>query len=246
MEVHQHSPTARKKFTHYLFEFFMLFLAVFCGFLAEDVREHRVEKERERIFIKSFYQDLTADERDLQTIIDNLGKEANRADSLFLSLSIADITTPANLIYMDLRGITRSSATNLYVNDRTIVQLRNSGGMRLIQNKNVSDSIVDYYKEVETIQFLNQESITIKRSLREKCQTILKGTYFAKTIDSTNQVINPAEILYLRSTDANAINGCLFDINNIRGLSGGLKGRIIKLRNRAGNIKKFIAAEYHI
>ena len=42
MEVHHHSSpapggshTPRKKWTHYFWEFLMLFLAVFCGFLAE-------------------------------------------------------------------------------------------------------------------------------------------------------------------------------------------------------------------
>ena len=30
MEVHAHSHTARKKWTHYFWEFLMLFLAVFC------------------------------------------------------------------------------------------------------------------------------------------------------------------------------------------------------------------------
>jgi hypothetical protein len=30
MEVHAHAHTARKKWTHYLWEFLMLFLAVFC------------------------------------------------------------------------------------------------------------------------------------------------------------------------------------------------------------------------
>jgi len=35
MEVHSHAHTDRKKWTHYLWEFLMLFLAVFCGFLAE-------------------------------------------------------------------------------------------------------------------------------------------------------------------------------------------------------------------
>jgi hypothetical protein len=34
MEVHAHARTARKKWTHYFWEFLMLFFAVFCGFLA--------------------------------------------------------------------------------------------------------------------------------------------------------------------------------------------------------------------
>jgi hypothetical protein len=60
MEVHHHSHLASgethgsepaihgvgKKFTHYIWEFLMLFLAVFCGFLAENIREHNVGEEK--------------------------------------------------------------------------------------------------------------------------------------------------------------------------------------------------------
>ena len=46
MEVHAHSHTPGKKWTHYFWEFLMLFLAVFCGFLAENQREHYVEHKR--------------------------------------------------------------------------------------------------------------------------------------------------------------------------------------------------------
>ena len=52
MEVHAHSHTAGKKWTHYFWDFLMLFLAVFCGFLAENIREHSVEKHRENILYK--------------------------------------------------------------------------------------------------------------------------------------------------------------------------------------------------
>jgi hypothetical protein len=45
MEVHTHTHTARKKWTHYFWEFLMLFLAVFAGFLAENQREHIVEHQ---------------------------------------------------------------------------------------------------------------------------------------------------------------------------------------------------------
>jgi hypothetical protein len=47
MEVHHHSQIPApethaqgSKWTHYFWEFLMLFLAVFCGFLAENIREH--------------------------------------------------------------------------------------------------------------------------------------------------------------------------------------------------------------
>src|ERR1043165_8938482 len=57
MEVHKHPHhvTHKKKWGEYFLEFLMLFLAVFLGFLAENFREHRVEKERGKQFIESFY-----------------------------------------------------------------------------------------------------------------------------------------------------------------------------------------------
>ena len=251
MEVHAHTHpahggTGTKKWTHYFWEFLMLFLAVFCGFLAENQREHLVEHQREKQYIKSFYEDLTADEKDLQIIINRLEHQVIIADSLERLMNNVSERTPANLIYVYLRSITRSSGTLLNVNDRTVIQLRNAGGMRLIQNKNVSDSIVSYYKDVETINFLNEESHIIKTSLREKYQAILNAADFAKVIDSTNAVTNPSDILYLRSADENAINNCLMEVNSIKGLNNGLKMRIQRLKDRAGRIKKFIAKEYNL
>jgi hypothetical protein len=40
MEVHAHTHTPRKKWTHYFWEFLMLFLAVTLGFLVEKLCEN--------------------------------------------------------------------------------------------------------------------------------------------------------------------------------------------------------------
>src|SRR5574342_530876 len=61
MEVHAHTHTERKKWTHYLWEFFMLFLAVTAGFFVENQREHIVEHKRGQQYIKSFVEDLIID-----------------------------------------------------------------------------------------------------------------------------------------------------------------------------------------
>ena len=47
MEVHHHAhnpvePYHKKNWKSYFWEFFMLFLAVFCGFLAEYKIEHKI------------------------------------------------------------------------------------------------------------------------------------------------------------------------------------------------------------
>ena len=61
MEVHHHAHTSRNKWTHYFWEFLMLFLAVFCGFLAENFREHKVEDLRAKEFARSLILDLNND-----------------------------------------------------------------------------------------------------------------------------------------------------------------------------------------
>jgi len=246
MEVHSHSHTARKKWTHYFWEFLMLFLAVFCGFLAENQREHMIEHQREKQYIGSFYEDLTADENDLQRIINNLDRQVQIADSLTFLLNKIRTDQPANAIYLYIRGITRSGSVRLNVNDRTIIQLRNAGGMRLIRNGDVSDSIVAYYKEVDNLQFLFDESLIIKRSLRENFQPLLNAGDFAKVIDDNNNIVNPPDILHLQMADQGTINICLLDINNIRGLSIGTEKRIQALKARATSLKNFIYEEYKL
>src|SRR6186713_907713 len=82
MEVHAHTHTSRKKWTHYLWEFLMLFLAVFCGFLAENQREHYVEHQREKQFIETLLQDLENDTANFKRSISIFKLNVQRFDSL--------------------------------------------------------------------------------------------------------------------------------------------------------------------
>jgi hypothetical protein len=61
METHAHHlhTAPGKKWTHYFFEFLMLFLAVFLGFIAENQREHNVEKDRAHQFLQSMLLDVS-------------------------------------------------------------------------------------------------------------------------------------------------------------------------------------------
>jgi len=66
MEVHQHTHTPRKRWTHYFWEFFMLFLAVIAGFLVENQREHYIEHKRAKVLAASLYSDFKNDITSLQ------------------------------------------------------------------------------------------------------------------------------------------------------------------------------------
>ena len=87
MEVHAHTHTVpiaigRKKWTHYLWKFLMLFLAVFCGFLAENQREHMIEHQREKKYIVSLIEDLNTDISRISEYIRYREAKVKNADTL--------------------------------------------------------------------------------------------------------------------------------------------------------------------
>src|SRR4026208_1811918 len=90
MEVHAHSHMPRKKWTHYFWEFLMLFLAVFCGFLAENQREHMVEHQREKKVIQSLASDLAADPLRLSYILQQRLSRTKMLDSFVALINKPD------------------------------------------------------------------------------------------------------------------------------------------------------------
>jgi len=244
MEVHHHSHTSRKKWTHYFWEFLMLFLAVFCGFLAEYALEHKIEKNREKQYIRSFVEDLEKDTAGLNDRITYCNLTIERIDSAIAVFNDPKLNELAGDIYYFLRWMHRSDVFS--VNDRTIVQLRNAGGMRLVANKEVSDSIIDYYKEVGHIQFIYEEQVEWRRALRPYFPDLLDGNDYGLAVDSKNTVIRPAQPVKLRSSDPKFINAVILTLNNIRGINTGLKRRMEGLKTRAKNIRAFIVEEYNL
>src|SRR5688572_19318262 len=99
MEVHQHTHTPRKKWTHYFWEFLMLFLAVFCGFLAENQREHMIEHQREKKYVRSLIQDLKTDTANLLAYINKRAEKRILMDSLTILLTTGQHTQLGNETY---------------------------------------------------------------------------------------------------------------------------------------------------
>ena len=96
MEVHHpHHPTHKKKWSEYLLEFFMLFLAVFLGFIAESIRETSVERHREKEYIVGLVQNLKSDTATLNIRISRNFLKNQMWDSL-MSLVQVNLSAPAN------------------------------------------------------------------------------------------------------------------------------------------------------
>ena len=143
MEVHHHSHTSRKKWTHYFWEFLMLFLAVFCGFLAEYQLEHIIENQREKKYMQSLLSDLAADTATLNAAYPRKQGRINAIDTVFtFFLNNPGVKMIKGKLFRTIRRTNydaRFNRTNITFN-----QLKNAGGMRLIRNKRVADSILAY------------------------------------------------------------------------------------------------------
>jgi hypothetical protein len=144
MEIHKHPHhvTHKKKWGEYLLEFIMLFLAVFLGFSAENLRERIVEHNIEKEYIHSLVEDLKSDTLQSNEILILLNSRSAGVDSVITALASPGIIENSNNAYrLWSKNI---GFADFISNDRTIQQLKNSGGLRLIRNKAVSDSIMNY------------------------------------------------------------------------------------------------------
>jgi hypothetical protein len=180
MEVHTHTHTARKKWTHYFWEFLMLFLAVFCGFLAENLREDRIEHKRADKYIESFYEDLQVDTSKLNRVIKI---ETRKVKKLEVYKSCYDSLLQNQNPKSFLEIIKNSAFNNAFgPEQRTIRQLFNAGGFRLLKKDDV-DSITSYVQRCEIIE-------NFERTAYQQTQDNLRN-FFNQFIDfSANASLN--------------------------------------------------------
>jgi len=126
----------------------MLFLAVFCGFLAEYQLEHVIEHGREKQFMTSLVEDLETDTAELKKALKTCDSISRYTDSTLIFLSAYKTGEDLPVHFDKLIG-TAGKRQDLINTDRTSAQLKNSGSMRLIRKKNVSNAILHYWKSIE-------------------------------------------------------------------------------------------------
>lgn len=159
MEVHTHAHSVgpdshralRKKWTHYFWEFFMLFLAVTLGFFVENTREHMVEHQREKQYILSMIDDLKEDTSNFSFVIMKNKKSAAEIDTLITLLKGEQTNALAKRIYYMARLLPISDV-DLVCQDKTFEQLKGSGSIRLIRKQETQNKIGLYYRIVNFIR----------------------------------------------------------------------------------------------
>lgn len=204
MEVHHHSHTVRKKWTHYFWEFLMLFLAVTLGFFVENQREHYIENKREKQFIRSIAEDLRLDIYQLDSIIRTRKNMDRLMDSLLYIMNYTDPKQHGNEIYYYTRWIPRTY--RFYTSDRTISQLKNAGNWRLIRNQKVSEKLSTYDNLVRTFTvYIEQREESLVLILYQSINKLFDNRIFESMVNglSFNRPVNNPQLI---SYDKNDIN----------------------------------------
>ena len=247
MEVHHHSHTERKKWHHYFWEFLMLFLAVLCGFLAENQREHFVEKKREKEYIRSMIEDLKLDTMGLASD-NNTRKEAvEMYDSVITLLHKKKRSQfeQQRIYYLARMSLRLSPFPKL--NDRTYEQMKSSGNLRLIHKKEISDKITQYYFNIKEFSLNTDQTLLRLQSLIEIQGKVFDGSVFQEMINTKSFDIeqprgNPALI----TEDKQTLNELSVRIHYALSILLYSQNFITGLEKEASQLTETLKKEYHL
>jgi hypothetical protein len=248
MEVHAHAhiPTSReKKWTHYFWEFLMLFLAVFCGFLAENQREHMVEHRREKKFIESLASDLAADTLRLNYVLRQRLSRTKMLDSFVVLMNKPDAATNSRYLYFYNSLATRGWSFRFTPVDGTMQQLKNAGNLRLIQKSVVSDSIIAYDVASRALAWGSQDENEIMDTYRNVAEGIFDGRVLMAMRDEDNNLSMPDYDPPLRISE-DAVFRLTYRIHMLVAFNKTLRRDGTMLLQKGTNLLAILKKEYHL
>jgi hypothetical protein len=217
----------------------MLFLAVFCGFLAEYQLEHKIEKEKGLQYISSFYEDLKADTSTLTGIItlyqkkvDVLNGASQCYDSLdkqksFFNPCIAELVWQTD------------GFPDFIAADRTLSQLKNAGGLRLLKQAD-ADSILVYDK------MLRDYSLSEQTGFQEIQKKVFEAIIPLLNYKNLRLKKPDPAVPFLFTTNPEIINRYFV---LLEGYKNSCAVNIQKLRltnEKAGSLIQYLKSKYHL
>jgi hypothetical protein len=244
MEVHHHGHVhEKKKWKEYVFQFFMLFLAVFCGFLAEYQLEHVIENKREKQYMASLVRDLELDSTQLASIRKGRLSSIARIDSTISLFA----THTSNAITIRQFNLTRIGLRGFFQNSGTLDQLKNAGGLRLIRNRNIVDSIESYDNQIKRMILRDQYETNLIYDYNKTHNRIFDGRIIAK-IHADTSLFNrpPPSPETLIHMDPEYVAPFLNELLYCRVMVEANMVVQAAIARRGKNLIKLIKAEYHL
>ena len=250
MEVHHHSHTARKKWSHYFWEFFMLFLAVTLGFFVENQREHYIEGQREKKYIQNLVHDLARDTTNYNLSIALRLERERQAHQMITMLYSDDRNKHLVDLYYFARQMPRMN-TIFYSTDATMNQLKNSGALRLISKTDIADSIVAYNSAMEAYAENRKTEIETRIEFRNTVGNVFDASVLLAMIDSAGEdmsktVMLPSFVKPLITDNQQTINQLCSLVHFLYSQSIIIRKSLLRYKGQAVRLIELLKKEYHL
>ncbi len=247
MEVHHHAHIhSKSKWKEYIFQFFMLFLAVFCGFLAEYQLEHKIERDRELVYMQSMIEDLAADTVEINSVFQRLDTVHFPACNKGLPLLYGRDTSDSIVALMYEIVPKCISFLEVRFEDRTKTQLTNSGNLRLIRCKAVTDSLARYWRICDNV---GHPLLTAYAETRSRAKWAMIELFdFVNYVDySPNRPLLEGITPRLIDYDLGKRIALANLISNLRAQSTGpLSRTLLATKDKSTRLIELIKKEYHM
>ena len=191
-------------------------------------------------------QDLRSDTTQLAIAIDLLQKREIMIDSFIMILGSPDFKLRGNEIYFFGRQMT--VLAYFFPNDRTILQLKYSGSLRLIRDMVVSDSIMLYDQEMRSLLYQFTDESTIRAELRQVALDKFNGQIFFSMLDKniSFKINRPSGNPQLIKQDAGSINELVTQSQYLKNVSRNLRSREQHLKEKAVRLIQQLKKAYHL
>jgi len=238
------SSLKKKNWKSYFKESFMLFLAVFCGFLAENYRESLSTRKIEKEYILSLIEDLKTDTTNLSGYSSFRKEKSVLMDSLAEMMLSSQRNLHGNQIYFLARQVFNEQA--FFYSDGTIQQLKNAGNLRLLRKRNVVNALLTYEKKVKELEEWDENDNRTKSTFREMGGKVFNSSELNKTMDSDMRFVMPTDNPQLITDDFATINEIAFQIHYLSKMTKGNSFRAESLKSDAGRLLELIHSEYKL
>lgn len=243
MEVHKHPHdiTHKKKWSEYLLEFFMLFLAVFLGFIAENLREHYVEVQREKQFAKQLLVEIKGDAESYIYNAKNLEDYIQKHNKFSTLMTAPKPPTNSEVISSFYKLLFTHQVIMTSV---TYSQMKSSGNLRYIHNQELISALQEYYE-------IYQNRLQIQNERNESyyfryLEPFLLNHFLTTETDELGDsvtVSNPIFINRSRETDIQLTN----IMNTFKLYLDVTLNRTLKpIIPKANNLIELLKKEYHL
>ncbi len=137
----------------YLFEFVLVFSAVFLGFLADNFRDQYSERQKAGELARSFYEELINDSIAIAAKVQGRIKKEHAVEYMVKFLKDSSLTSASKSLSLNFLWAT-TIRTPVIFTPRTVVleQLRSSGAVQYFKSKELQKLVGDLLVSIEYIQ----------------------------------------------------------------------------------------------